>query len=54
VLSSALLYSWMKAVARGPGVWAVGGAGGGEGDFSGSAEGIVKVFVVTEEKELSW
>lgn len=36
----------MKAVARGPGVSAVGGAGGGEGDFSwvgGVAEGIFGV-----------
>jgi hypothetical protein len=31
----------MKAVARGPGVSAVGGCGGGLGDFSGSADGIV-------------
>ncbi len=39
----------MKAAARGPGVCCVGGCGGGEGDFSGSAEGIID-FVEREKK----
>jgi hypothetical protein len=54
VFESALLYSVMKALARGPGVLAVGALGGGEGDRSGvgSAEGIVDFVELVEEGDL--
>jgi hypothetical protein len=43
VFESALLYNVMKALARGPGVLAVGALGGGDGERSGvgSADGII-------------
>ena len=50
VLARAFSYNWMNAVARGPGVLAVGTGGGGEGEASWEeeADGIVVLF------ELVW
>lgn len=53
MLASASLYSFVKAVARGPGVEVVGAGGGGEGE-GGVAEGIVREGTGGTVGELGW